>query len=417
MLKQLLLAFSEYLHSSQFRDLARHPDFPNAFIRDRKLPLPALLAVLLSGMRKSIQAELDEFFAHLEQRAQPVRHVSQRAFFGARAKLNASAIPALNAWLVQQAAALGFVPLWQGLRLVAADASTLKFGHRASHVPRAAPTDQIAFGLYLPGAELMLAASLHGVHENERQMLFEHLDLLGDGDLLLMDRGYPCRWLVALLIHRGIGFCMRVEKAGNSGFGCVRDFLRSGLQEQIVILAAPDKDDARDYECPAAPQTVRLVRHVASTGKVRVLMTNLFDQQRFPASAFGDLYHQRWRIEEAFKRLKHRLNLEHVSGLSQLAAAQDFAAKIVCDNLQALTTAEATMQFPILPTRRVNRGYGHTVLKPLLPSLLLRFATAVDLLYEAMALIARQTFFNKPGQSKPRKKQAKPHKPMTQKPC
>jgi hypothetical protein len=417
MLEQLLLAFSEYLHSSQFRALARHPDFPNAFTRDRKLPLHALLAVMLSGMRKGIQAELDEFFAHLEQRAQLVRHVSERAFFSARAKLSATAIPALNAWLVRQADAAGFVPRWQGLQLVAADASTLRFGHRASHVPRAASTDQIAFGLYLPGAELMLAASLHGTHENERQMLFEHLDLLGSGDLLLMDRGYPCRWLVALLNHRGIGFCMRVEKAGNSGFACVRDFLRSGLREQIVTLPAPGRDDARDYECPAVPQTVRLVRHVASTGKVRVLMTNLFDQQRFPAAAFGDLYHQRWRIEEAFKRLKHRLNLEHVSGLSQLAAMQDFAAKIVCDNLQALTTAAATTQCPIEPTRRVNRAYAHTVLKPLLPSLLLRFAAAVDLLREAVALIASKTFFNKQGLSKPRKKQAKPHKPMTQKPC
>jgi hypothetical protein len=52
-----------------------------------------------------------------------------------------------------------------------------------------------------------------------------------------------------------------------------------------------------------------------------------------------------------------------------------------------------------------------------MPSLLLRFGTAADLLREAMALIARQTFFNKPGLSKPRKNQPKPHKPMTQKPC
>ncbi|PWF39892.1 hypothetical protein C7C56_026515 [Massilia glaciei] len=81
-------------------------------------------------------------------------------------------------------------------------------------------------------------------------MLFQHLDLLGCGDPLLMDRGYPCRWLVALLNHRGIRFCMRVEKEGNSGFASVRDFLRSGLQEQIVTLGAPDKADAADYECP-----------------------------------------------------------------------------------------------------------------------------------------------------------------------
>lgn len=147
---------------------------------------------------------------------------------------------------------------------------------------------------------------------------------------------YPSRWLVAVLNARGIGFCMRVEKAGNAGFACVRDFLRSGDDERIVTLAPPDRRDATDYECPATPQTVRLVRHVASTGKVRVLMTNLLDPVAFPAHEFGDLYHQRWRIEEAFKRLKHRLNLEHVSGLSQQAALHDFAAKIVCDNLQSL---------------------------------------------------------------------------------
>lgn len=60
-------------------------------------------------------------------------------------------------------------------------------------------------------------------------MLFQHLDLLNCGDLLLMDCGYPCRWLVAVLNQRGIGFCMRVEKAGNAGFAWVRDFLRSDL--------------------------------------------------------------------------------------------------------------------------------------------------------------------------------------------
>ena len=247
------------------------------------------------------------------------------------------------------------MPRWRGRRLVAADTSTLRFGRRASHVARAASADQIAFGLYLPGAEMMLAASLHSVHEGERQMLLQHIDRLSGGDLLLMDRGYPSRWLVAALNARGVGFCMRVEKAGNSGFACVRDFLRSDDDARIVTLAAPDRRDAADYECPAMAQTVRLVRHIASTGRVRVLMTNLLDPMAFPAHEFGDLYHQRWRIEEAFKRLKHRLNLEHVSGLSQQAALHDFAAKIVCDNLQSLSTETALREASLAPTRRINR--------------------------------------------------------------
>lgn len=57
----------------------------------------------------------------------------------------------------------------------------------------------------------------------------------------------------------------------------MRDFLRSEMEEQVVVLPAPDMRDAVDYECPATPQKVRLVRHVASTGRVRVLMTNLLD--------------------------------------------------------------------------------------------------------------------------------------------
>jgi hypothetical protein len=366
---------------------------------------------MLTGMRKSVQTELDEFFAHLKQQAQLVHHVSEQAFAKARAKLSATAIPALNDWLIEQTDAAGHIPRWHSRRLVAADGSLLRFGRRASHVARAASTDQIAFGLYLPGAEMMLAASLHSIHESERQMLFQHIDCLSSRDVVLMDRGYPCRWLVAVLIARGIGFCMRVEKEGNTGFACVRDFLRSGKDDQIVTLPAPDRRDADDYECPAKPQAVRLVRHGASTGKVRVLMTNLLDDIEFPTAEFGDLYHQRWRIEEAFKRLEHRLNLEHVSGLSQLAAMHDFAAKILCDNLQALATAAAYAAVPLAPTRRINRAAAHSILKPLLPTLLVCTDAAARLL-DALQLIARRTYSHRPGgiKSKPRIKRPKQHR-------
>lgn len=58
----------------------------------------------------------------------------------------------------------------------------------------------------------MLAASLHGIHEcGERQFLIEHLDRLSPDDLLLLDRGYPASWLVAVLNQRAIKFCMRVD--------------------------------------------------------------------------------------------------------------------------------------------------------------------------------------------------------------
>lgn len=45
--------------------------------------------------------------------------------------------------------------------LVAADASMLRFGLRASHVKRATLANRILFGLLLPGPDPMLAAALH----------------------------------------------------------------------------------------------------------------------------------------------------------------------------------------------------------------------------------------------------------------
>jgi len=45
---------------------------------------------------------------------------------------------------------------------------------------------------------------------------------------------------------------------------------------------------------------------------------------------------KRWRIEEAFKQLKHQVKLESVSGLTQHAVLVDVHAKVLADNLASL---------------------------------------------------------------------------------
>lgn len=414
---ELFRNFAAHLKSDEFRESARHPEHPTAFTRKGgKLPLPSVVAVMISGMRKSVRAELDEFFGHLELQAQLIHRVSEQAFAQARAKLSGTAIPMLNDWLIQKVDASGLIPRWNSLRLVAADASNLHFGLRASHVPRAAITEQNAFALFLPGIEMTLAATLYSTSVGERQMLFEHLERLKTDDLLLLDRGYQARWLVAVLNQAGIRFCMRVDRRDKGGFDCVRNFMRSGEAEAIVKLSAPNQRDIVDYGCAATQQEVRLVRSVTHDGKVRVLMTNLLDVQTFRAADFGALYHQRWRIEEAFKRLKHRLNLEHVSGLSQLSVMQDFAAKVLCDNLQALACLAAIAENPLPKGRRINHTYAHTVLKQVLPAILL-VSNAISLLADACLLIISHTYPHREGLSKVRKSLHKPHKHLSQKAC
>lgn len=80
----------------------------------------------------------------------------------------------------------------------------------------------------------------------------------------------------------------------------------------------------------------------------------------------------------------------------------------------ALTTLTAHACHELPPDRRINRAYAHSVLKPLLPSLLLGIVAATSLA-DALALIARHTFRHRPGLSKQRKPRSKPHKSMTQK--
>ena len=175
-----MLEFSERIASEEFAQTARHPDFPNAYTRSRKLPLPALIAALLSMRNQSQQAMLDGFFASVNATHELSRVVSDRAFAKARDRLHLPALAALNDWVVARADAAGLVPRWCGLRVVAADASLLMVATRACLLSRLAfERVQRLFVLYLPGAELTLHASVHSQHVAERRMLVEALNVLG----------------------------------------------------------------------------------------------------------------------------------------------------------------------------------------------------------------------------------------------
>lgn len=412
-----MLDFAEVIASPAFAQLARHPDFPEAFTRVRKLPLPALVATLLVMRSGSQQALLDTFFTDLCRpaggRAGLLRVVSDRAFAKARSHLHRPALSWLNDWLLDRAEAATLVPRWQGLRLVAADASVLMPAIRHCHRTRSpASAEQRLFALYLPQAELTLHAEVHSAATSERAMLVEALDKLLATDVLLLDRGYPAAWLVALLCERGVRFVMRCDKL--TGWSAVRQFLRAGTDEAQITLNAPSPQDVADWGCPGAAPNVRVVRNVSSTGRLRVLATNL-DAADFPVECFGDLYHARWKIEEAFKRLKHRYQLEAVSGLSQQALIVDVAAKILADNLASLlcAAAQAARQTdkPIASTpRRCNRNFAALALQRILPTVLLLVGDVLSAIGDVIALLARTTKRVTSGRSSPRPaNHVKPH--------
>ena len=231
----------------------------------------------------------------------------------------------------------------------------------------------------------------------------------------MLDRGFPCRWLATALTARGIAFCIRCDIS--RGFRVVRQFMHSGQDEQRVRLRAPNARDAKDYECPATPTTVRLVRVVTPNGRVHVVMTSLLDSGAFPAAGFGALYHGRWRVEEAFRRLKHRLGLEHTSGLSWHAANQDFGAKAVFDNLNALAAYVAT-EAHLEPDScwKINRTLMIDKIKRQIGRWLLAAGATTRRLKPLIQEIAANLQKFVAGRSKPRTPQRKPHRSHAYKP-
>jgi len=363
-----------------------------------------MAALMMSGMCASVQAELDGLFGELDGRGVRTRAVSAQAFSKARRGLSAEVFELARARLIELAQPRIDSMRWNGLRPVAADGSRLRVGTRQGHDLRA---DHYAFALFLPGPELTLHAALHPADGAERQMLFEALDVLQPRtDLLLLDRGYIGNMMVAALVQREIDFCLRVD---TRGWTCVSAFARSGEAERVVTLPAPNEQDARDYELARLPTTVRLIRDVTPSGRVRVLMSSLLDGERYPAAAFGALYHRRWRIEEAFKRLKHRLRLEAVTGLDYLALQQDFGAKTVADNLCTLLGELDTPGAEDLASRP-NRLYALGAFKPILGGCLLRIECCMDRLADVIAVIHQTRCRIQPSRtySRPPRK-AKPH--------
>ena len=83
---------------------------------------------------------------------------------------------------------------------------------------------------------------------------------------------------------------MRCDKA--NGWAAMRSFMHSAQPDAVVTLNQPSRQEVQDYQCSDVAPLVRLVRQVTSDGQIRVLATNL-PATDFPASVFGDLYHQR----------------------------------------------------------------------------------------------------------------------------
>ena len=118
----------------------------------------------------------------------------------------------------------------------------------------------------------------------------------------------------------------------------IRKFIDSGKQDQIVILEACTTSIAacKEYGLELSPMKLRLIRVELDSGEPEVLITSLLDSEKYPTDLFAELYHDRWLVEEDYKVMKCRIELENFSGKSSLSVYQDFHARISSKNITSM---------------------------------------------------------------------------------
>lgn len=305
------------------------------------------LVLLLLNFKSSIQRELDSFFKELDNEDFNIRKATKSAFTKARAKLNPWAFKRLGEIAVDVFYGKAPYHTWHGKRLMGIDGTRLQLPNHPSVVeefgqqqagPKADSPCSMAIGSVLYDCLNLVAidSQLSPYQTSERDLLLQHLEYVKEGDLLLLDRGYPCFWLLFLLAAKKIDFCVRLKA---DWWLKVNAFHKSPHTDGAVTFTLPKKDwdKLKDYpEIRSQELGFRLVKVELPDGETEILCTSLTDQHTYPTDEFKALYHHRWSEEEGFKLLKARIELERFTGKTALAVRQDFHAKILLLTLTAV---------------------------------------------------------------------------------
>jgi hypothetical protein len=298
-------------------------------------------------IRSSVQRELDRFYKTISKEDFNIREATKGALTQSRAKLNPWAFERLNEVAVQTFYQDAEVYCWNDFRVLAVDGTRLVLPNHPTTIeefgqhhfgPKADSPRCLALGsmLYDVFNHVTIDAKLAPYKESERDLLDQHLNKVMQGDLLLLDRGYPSIALMYKLKAKGIEFCIRMKE---DWWLSVKAFTENKEREKIVEFNLPKKDKKKLSEYVDLIEKsieCRLIKVELEDGGKEVLCTSLLDFEKYKYEEFAELYHCRWNEEEAYKLLKSRAELENFSGKTARAVKQDFYAKIFLLSLCAI---------------------------------------------------------------------------------
>ena len=342
---QLVQNLTNQIHSTEF--LAEHRKSEKDFTRNRKLTFPRLLCFMLNMVNGSLQSELNRFFQVVNDCPVAAQSVTAAALCKARKKFSHTAFKSLNQTLVETFYRSEKIKRWKGFRLLAVDGSIVQLPEKTELFERFGQAGSVSYNPSVRFSQLFdvknnitVDVQIEPYRSSERDLAVEHLEYANSDDLVLYDRGYPATWLFNLHKQKQVNFCVRtVVDASN----LLKDFYYSDRVDDVVNSPCAEKSlrRCRKDGLPTDAIDVRLVKVKLPSGITEILMTSLLDQETYPLEIFKDLYHQRWAVEEDYKLLKSRLDLENYSSYSEGGVLQDLHAKVLTKIITAVAIFEA----------------------------------------------------------------------------
>ena len=300
-------------------------------------------------MCSTVKNELDLFFQILKNNMLDSSAPTRSAFTQARRKIRHGAFIALNSILVKCFYDLKIYKTWNDLRLIGVDGSQFqmpaseacgiyfgknrKDGDQRSYVM----SRGISFYDVLNG--FILKSEIAPYSASERELAEKYIPHFETNDLFILDRGFMSFTIFRKTIEQNSKFCMRIPLTSI----WAKEFVKSGKKENSIKYKANKKHKklCEDLGLPITPIDLRLIRVELDNGDVEVLATNLYDSAAYPCEVFKKLYQLRWPIEEKYKDVKSKVQVQNWTGMSVETCKQDFYAKILTLNITALIIFQA----------------------------------------------------------------------------
>jgi hypothetical protein len=188
---------------------------------------------------------------------------------------------------------------------------------------------------------------------------------LQPGDIALADRFFCNYWVIADSQRRGVDVVFRLHQTRKADF---RRGRRLGSDDHIVTWPKsqrPDWMSPNDYA--AMPKELKLreirvrIKERNKRTRVLVIVTTLLDATKYPASALGDLFRQRWHAELDLRSIKTTMGMEMLRTKSPDMVRKEVGMHLLAYNLIRGVMAEAARGRDILPRELSFNGARQTV--------------------------------------------------------